>query len=232
MRRASTTSPRRGPCRAALAAVAAAWCAVAGVVTAQPAWSVQTVALRDFREAQNAVAELRGLGFPAFTEFTMNAGLQYVRVRVGCTSEREVADAWATLLAPTLVAQAVAVPLEADPPEGVACVLSEIGFRKPTRWSLVSGQGEVPVFEVVIADQVAYLGFDGAVWRVWQGVAPEPAPASPSRVAAGRLGGVDVVRTSAGELLCPGRLLVGVGDAAVVELGDAVVVCWPEPSTP
>jgi hypothetical protein len=231
VRRPLAASPRGGR-RAGLAAVAAAWCAVAGLAAAQPAWSVQTVALRDFREAQSAVAELRGLGFPAFTEFTMSAGLQYVRVRVGCTSEREVADAWATLLAPRVVAQAVSVPLEAGPPEGVACVLSEVGFRKPTRWSLVSGPGEVPVFEVAIADQTAFLGFDGAVWRVWQGVAPEPAPAPPSRVVADRLGGVEVVRTSAGDLLCPGRLLVGLGDAAVVELGDAVVACWPEPTPP
>jgi hypothetical protein len=203
-----------------------------GSASAQAAWSVQTVALRDLREAQGAVAQLRALGFPAFTEFTMSAGLQYVRVRVGCTSEREVADAWAALLAPRLVAQAVSVPLEAAPPEDVACVRNDVGFRKPTRWMLRSGPGELPVFEVAIADHVAFVGFDAGGWRVWQSVAPEPVAAPPSRVVAGRLEGADVVRTSDGALLCPGRLLVGVGDAAVVELGDAVLACWMDPSEP
>ena len=207
------------------------WVAFAGVVAAlgtglaQTTWSVQTVALRDFREAQGVAAGLRLHGLDAYTEFTMQSGLQYVRVRVGCTDEREVADAWAALLARSLVAEAVVVPMEGPAPRDVACVAAEVGFRKPAHWVLVSRPGELPVFEVEVADHLAYLGYDGLVWRVWQGTAPAPVPASPARVVAARLDGRHVVRSADGRLLCPGRLLAGVGEAAVVELGDAIVAC-------
>ncbi len=198
-----------------------------GTTLAQTTWSVQTVALRDYREAQGVAAGLRLHGLDAYTEFTMQSGLQYIRVRVGCTDEREVADAWAALLARSLVAEAVVVPMEGGPPEDVACVSAEVGFRKPGRWVLVSGPGKVPVFEVEVAGHLAYLSFDGLVWRVWQGTAPAPVDVSTPRVAAARLDGRDVVRSADGGLLCPGRLLAGVGDAAVVELGDAIVACRP-----
>jgi hypothetical protein len=201
--------------------------ATAGSALAQGSWSVQTVALRDFREAQGIAAGLRVHGLPAYTEFTMQGGLQYVRVRVGCTSEREVAEAWAVLLTRSFVAEAVAVPVDGPLPAGVACVAAEVGFRKPARWALVSAPGDMPVFRVEVVDHVAYLGYDGLIWRVWQGMAPTPVAAPAPRVAAARLEGRDVVRSADGSLLCPGRLLASVGDAAVVELGDAIVACRP-----
>src|SRR5690606_14915690 len=40
--------------------------------TVEPAWSVQTVALRDFREANGVVEQLRGFGLDAYSEFAMN----------------------------------------------------------------------------------------------------------------------------------------------------------------
>ncbi|MFN2322659.1 MAG: SPOR domain-containing protein [Trueperaceae bacterium] len=204
--------------------------AALGTALAQTTWSVQTVALRDYQEAQGVAAGLRLHGLDAYTEFTMQSGLQYVRVRVGCTDEREVADAWAGLLARSLVAEAVVVAMEGAPPLDVACVAAEVGFRKPGRWTLVSGPGEVPVFEVEIADHLAYLSYDGLVWRVWQGTAPAPVAASAARVVAARLDGRDVVRSADGGLLCPGRLIASIGDAAVVELGDAIVACRPAPA--
>ena len=215
--------PCRRPCWVGFAF--AVVLAFLGAAAAQTTWSVQTVALRDYREAQGVAAGLRLHGLDAYTEFTMQNGLQYVRVRVGCTDEREVADAWATLLVRSLVAEAVVVVMEGDSHEDVACVAAEVGFRKPGRWTLVSGPSEVPVFEVEVADHLAYLSFDGLVWRVWQGTAPAPVTASAPSVAAARLDGRDVVRSADGGLLCPGRLLAGVGEAAVVELGDAIVAC-------
>ncbi len=201
--------------------------AVSGAAIAQGSWSVQTVALRDFREAQGVAAGLRVHGLPAYTEFTMQGGLQYIRVRVGCTDEREVADALASLLMRSLVSEAVAVPMDGAPPDGVDCVAAEVGFRKPGRWALVSAPGDLPVFEVEVAGHLAYLSYDGLIWRVWQGSAPAAVAAPAPRVAAARLEGRDVVRTRDGGLLCPGRLLASVGDAAVVELGDAIVACRP-----
>lgn len=216
---------RRRPSVRAIALLVAL--AALGSALAQTTWSVQTVALRDYREAQGVAAGLRLHGFEAYTEFTMQSGLQYVRVRVGCTDAREVAEAWAELLARSLVAEAVVVPMEGASPSDVRCVAAEVGFRKPARWVLVSGAGEVPVFEVEVAGHLAYLGFDGLAWRVWQETAPAPVEASAPRVVAAVLEGRDVVRSADGALLCPGRLLGGVGDAAVVELGDAIVACRP-----
>lgn len=213
--------------RAGSILVVAVVLATLGTVLAQTTWSVQTVALRDYREAAGVAAGLRLHGLEAYTEFTMQGGLQYVRVRVGCTDEREVAEAWAVLLARSLVAEAVVVPMEGAAPVDVACVVAEVGFRKPARWSLVSGPDEVPVFEVAVAEHIAYLSFDGLAWRVWQGTAPAPVAASAPRVVAARLDGRDVVRSVDGGLLCPGRLLAAIGDAAVVELEDAIVACRP-----
>ena len=70
---------------------------VAGAQSAQT-WAVQVVALRDFREAQAAVTELRVLEFDAYTEFVMQDGQQYVRVRVGCFTTREAAEAVAVVM--------------------------------------------------------------------------------------------------------------------------------------
>jgi hypothetical protein len=201
--------------------------AASAPVVAQGMWSVQTIALRDFREAQGVAAGLRALGLDAFTEFTMQGGLQYVRVRVGCTDAREVADAWAALLARSLVAEAVVVPLDGPAPAEVACVAAEVGFRTPARWALVSRPGEVPVFEVEVVDHLAYLSYDGWVWRVWQSTPPAPVAAPAPRVVAARLDGRDVVRSADGGLLCPGRLVASVGEAAVVSLGGAIVACRP-----
>lgn len=212
-------------CRAAvLLALALGWGSAAH---AQGFWGVQTVALRDYREARGVAAGLALHGLPAYTEFAMQNGLQFVRVRVGCVDDREVADAWAELLVRSLVAEAVVVLLDEPPPAEVACVAAEVGFRTSVPWSLVSAPGDVPVFEVAVAGHRAYLEFDGGAWRIWQGVAPTAVAAAPARVVATQVAGHDVVRTLDGDLLCPGRLLVAVGDAAVVALGDAVVGCRP-----
>ncbi len=199
---------------------------------AQEAWTVQTVALRDLREAESRASLLGGLGLPAYTEFTMNDGLQYVRVRIGCFSTREVAEAWADVLQQAVVDEAVAVPIEGGLPAGIACVTTDIGFRKPTRWDLVSTANEEPTFEVVIDGSSAYLRYEADHWRMWQGVAPDGLLALPSRVVAARLGGRPVVRVVDGPALCPGRLLGASGEVAIVEIGDLVAACHRAAASP
>lgn len=209
-----------------LASALVVWLVVASAA-AQDVWTVQTVALRDLREARGMAAELQLHGLPAYTEFTMQSGLQYVRVRVGCYLDRETAEAWAGLLrGGGLVNEAVPVVMDASPPAGIDCVTADVGFRKPDSWSLVSGAGELPVFEVTVAGHQAYLRFDGERWRVWQGrpPAPEPLPEAANAQAMQRWG-QSVVRLTGGAFLCPGRLLASLRDAAVVDRGDAVVAC-------
>jgi hypothetical protein len=209
-----------------VALVSLAW---SGSVAAQEAWTVQTVAFRDLRDANAEVAILRSLGLPAYTEFTMAAGLQYVRVRVGCYDTRAGAEAWATLLRGAITRDAVAMPVEAVLPDGVPCIATDVGFRKPSAWSLVSTAGDLPTFRVEVGGQLAFLRHDGEAWRLWQAVAPEPAaaPAVPVdlQVRVGSIAGLPVARSVAAGALCPGRLLATAGPVAIVDGGDAVIAC-------
>jgi hypothetical protein len=206
-------------------AIVGLWLAFGAWGGAQEAWTVQTVALRDLREAESRAAILGNLGLPAYTEFTMNDGLQFVRVRIGCFSTREVAEAWADVLQGAIVDEAVAVPIEGRPPAGVACVVADIGFRKPSDWSLVSGDHEQATFLVVIDGSSAYLRYEADHWRMWQSVAPEGLAALPPSVVGTRLAGRSVVRIVDGPALCPGRLLAASGEVAIVEIGDFVAAC-------
>jgi len=208
-----------------LVAAGALW----GGAAAQTAWTVQTVAYRDLRDANADVAFLRTIGLVAYTEFTMANGLQYVRVRVGCHEGREAAEAWASLLRGAVTREAVAVPAETPPPAHVPCVATDVGFLKPALWSLVSAAGDLPTFEVEVAGHRAYLRHDGEAWRLWQSVPPEPvaAPDVPpgQQVRSGVVAGQAVALSADAGPLCPGRLLATAGPVAVVDRGDAVVAC-------
>lgn len=217
----------------------ACWLGWGGVASAQAAWTVQTVALRDLREANAEVARLSDLGLAAYTEFAMLDGLQYVRVRVGCF-DRENAERWAALMRVGVTSEAIALPLDTLPPGNVPCVAVDVGFRKPAAWSLISQPDEQPTFLVEVADHVAYLRYDGLGWRLWQAVAPPPEPLSP--VTASSLGAVDpgtgvvqpatlagqdIVRHALWGALCPGELVAAMGDVGIVDQGDAIVACEP-----
>ena len=217
----------------------AGWIAWGGAASAQAAWTVQTVAVRDLREANTEVARLSALGLAAYTEFTMLDGLQYVRVRVGCF-DRENAERWAALLRFGVAREAVAMPMDALPPVDVACVAVDVGFRKPAAWTLDSRPDEQPTFRVEVAGHDAYLRYDGAGWRLWQAVAPPPEPLAPGSgagsgfagpggavVHGATLGGQDIVRHAAWGALCPGRLVATIGDVGIVDQGDAIVACAP-----
>jgi hypothetical protein len=210
--------------------------ATAAASFAQSAWTVQTVAFRDLRDAQAEVAILRALGLPAYTEFTMSNGLQYVRVRVGCYDERAGAEAWAVLLRGAITRDAVAMPIEAPLPDHVPCVAMDVGFRKPPSWALVSGSNELPTFLVEVGGVVAYLRHDGEAWRLWQSVAPEPAPAPATeaerQARVGSIAGLAVARSVVAGAMCPGRLIATAGPVAIVDGGDAVVACRVLPERP
>jgi hypothetical protein len=204
-----------------------------GVAAAQVGWTVQTVAVRDLREANTEVERLRGLGLAAYTEFTMLDGLQFVRVRVGCF-DRETAERWAGLLQGAITREAVAMPLSGALPEGVPCVMADVGFRKPASWSLVSGAGDQPTFRVEVAGFPAYLRYDGSGWRLWQAVAPAPEPigaiAFEASVRVGSVAGQPIVRDLLWGALCPGRLLASIGDVGIADQGDAIVACRVVPA--
>lgn len=219
----------------ALVALLLSW---AGAVAAAQSggWTLQTIAVRDLRDANVEAERLQAVGLAAYTEFAMSGGLQFVRVRAGCFDTREAAEAWGGVVRGAVVREAVAVPIEGPLPGHVPCVVVDVGFRKPASWSLVSAPGEQPTFQVEVAGHVAYLRHDGSGWRVYQAVAPVPEGAPLVPAASGlrqdTLAGHPVVRTLGGAALCPGSLLATAGAVAIVDRGDAVVACHVAPDWP
>ncbi len=204
-------------------------------VAAAERWSVQTVALRDLREAEVAAEDLRAHAFDAYTEFAMNRGLQFVRVRVGCFETREAAEAMASAMRVNVTATAEAVEFSEGAPV-TGCVQVDVGFLKPTSWDVVSGPGEAPTFKVVVAGLEALVGYDGERWRMVQGGGPLPmAPVDPftGRFQQIYIGGSGFLRQDDGSrrlIVCPGRMLTQAGPAVISEQGDALVACQLRPS--
>ena len=218
--------------------------ALLGVLLQQPAaaqapaqtdlWTVQTVALRDLREAQATAAALKQSGFDAFTEFAMDAGLQFVRVRVGCYTSREAAEVMAAALRGRITDAAVVV--EASPDAPVAgCVRMDVGFLKPFTWDEVGRAGAAPAFRVVVAGIEAHVTHTGQRWLVLQD--GEDVPLMDATLPTGSfwqatVGGVSLIGLEGPGgrlLLCPGLLVNTVGDVAISEQGDALVACSLEP---
>ena len=196
-------------------------------------WAIQIVALRDLREAEHSVEALREAGFPAFTEFTMADGNQYVRVRVGCWSARDAAERVAPLLLAGYAREAVVVPHSDDSPR--RCIEADVGFLTPATWTALHHEGELPTFRVELAGHVGHLRHDGDRWLVLQGdTTPEPMTIEtlPWHYRSGELGGGPVVfddADGAQRLVCPGRMIGHVGDVVIVAWEDAVVACRPPP---
>ena len=193
-------------------------------------WSVQTVALRDWREAQSTAESLREHGFDAFTEFAMDGGLQFIRVRVGCYTTREAAEIMAEALRGRITEAAVVVEATPGAPV-VGCVKMDVGFLKPVTLDEVDEVGLAPAFRVVVAGVEAHVTHTGQRWRVLQegDSVPRVDPALPSvRCSQSSLGGVSLIAMDGPTgrvILCPGSLLDSVGGVAISEQGEALVAC-------
>ena len=196
---------------------------------AAESWTVQTVAVRDLREARSVAADLSRLGFDAYTEYTMSRGLQYVRVRVGCFHARADADAFASLLADWAVREAVVVERTPDAPTA-GCLEREVGFVAPGAWRQ-RGPG-VAAFEVEVAGVPGVIRYQSGRWQLLQAPATE---AIADRREEGRSfvqargtpwPFVAMRRTDGDDLLlCHGTLLAEADGAAIVEHDGVVASC-------
>lgn len=211
------------------------------------AWTIQTAALRDFRLATQRVERLRAAGFNAYTEFSMADNQQYVRIRVGCFTDRVLAETVAHGLKTYLTDEAVVVPLS-DDAAVQPCVLHDIGFRIPDAWGVMTNEPGGIVFWVEVGNRRGYIAFNGRHWHVIQTEAEASAlrgsswvagygtPVSPMLATATPVSDpVRFVRWSDGSFLQAvtlegQRLMVGQGEvlwqsdsAAVIKTADAVI---------
>lgn len=225
---------------------------------AQP-WTVQTAAFRDSGKVETRVAELRALGFDAYSEFAMLGGKRYARVRVGCAFERAGAAALAQSLR-VVTWEAAVVPLGPDAGAG-ACVDFDLGFRLPERWGVSQRSPEAIRFWVEVGGRRGGVVYHGA-WQVLQnesdslperlprtglqnnllqnsaaqGSASDASTPSEARFAAGPNGDITVATPSGRFVVGRGELLWSVGGVGVARIGDEVVAIRllrvPLPKTP
>ena len=207
-----------------LVALCAGWAAAGG-------WTIQTVALRDLRDASATAEDLERFGLDAYTEFAMWEGEQFVRVRFGCFATREAAAELALHLDGRLVDSAV--PVERTPgAPAIGCLEELTGFLKPDDWrQLADG---APAFEVTMAGTTAVVQHTGLRWRIAQDEETVPPPVGPAtpRFRQGRLLDVPVVELAFADrtfVVCPGQLLAEIGDVAIVDREDRVVSCQLHP---
>lgn len=204
--------------------------ALAGTVSAQAPerWSVQTVAVRDLRVAQGIAGELDALGFDAYTEFAMRDGVQWVRVRVGCFTDRTDAESFADVLRARFTREAVAVALS-DGTAPVPCLLRDVGFVAPNAWR-AQEPGHAS-FEVEVAGVVGLVRYESGRWQVLQAPATEAlSPSPPTADLYEQAPGLSVpfvlARTARGSrFLCAGTLLAQTPEAAIVERAGVVSAC-------
>lgn len=199
-------------------------------------WTVQVIALRDYREAQTVAAELRQFNLDAYTEFAMEDGKQFVRVRVGCFEGREAAEAVAGAIRGRLTAEAELVEFTQGA-QVAACVQQTVGFLDDYGWRYLGSEGGVPAFAVSVAGMDALVAHDGDRWWVVQGNGPPPAATAAEALvsfAQRRHAGVMLVsqvRVADELVVCPGALVTASGEWAIVDRGDAVVACRLVPVT-
>ncbi|MBX3143758.1 MAG: SPOR domain-containing protein [Trueperaceae bacterium] len=191
-------------------------------------WTVQVIALRDYREAQLVAAELRQFGLDTYTEFAMQDGLQFVRVRLGCFVGRNAAEALSRAVTGRLTAEAEPVELTRGAPV-TACSDQVVGFLDDYSWRYLGNGSGVPTFSVTVAGKAATIVHDADRWYVVQdgGDAPERAVTETARFTQRRHGGVLLVTQLRSDelVVCPGSLIATIGEWALVDRGDAVVAC-------
>jgi SPOR domain len=197
-------------------------------------WTIQTVAFRDYRDAQAAVQQLQALGFEAYVEFSNGSdGLQYARVRVGCFDSQETADLTVQHLIGVYTKEAVSVPLSAGAPVPY-CIRREVGFIMPTRWYTYFTTATEATFMVDLQGKQAFLKHDGATWQMGQNLSELGITAVPpsvgtsgyfSEVAASPFPQI-LYRSDISLLISQGKLLWQQANVVLVQENDMIVAYY------
>jgi SPOR domain len=197
-------------------------------------WTIQTVAFRDYRDAQAAVQQLQALGFEAYVEFANGSdGLQYARVRVGCFDSQETADLSVQHLIGIYTREAVSVPLSTGAPVPY-CIHREVGFITPTTWYTYFTSATEATFMVDLQGKQAFLKHDGAAWQMGQNLSEIGITAVPpsvgtsgyfSEVAASPFPQI-LYRSDITLLISQGKLLWQKANVALVQENDMIVAYY------
>ena len=179
--------------------------------------------------AENVAAQLRNVGYDAYTDAAPGASL--TQVRIGCFGARADADALAQDVRHRVAADALVAPLlESATP--TVCAERELGFVPPAAWGLESSTEDRVSFWLE-ADGRRTITFDGKNWTLSQTegvdttgsewfdtllpVAPAPGLNATFRATQSR--GVPLIRAD----LAGGSLLVTAGTLLWRSVGVAVV---------
>jgi hypothetical protein len=194
-------------------------------------WTIQTVAFRDYRDAQAAAQQLQALGFEAYIEFSNGSdGLQYARVRVGCFDSKETAELTVQRLIGSYTKEAVAMPMSAGA-QVPYCVRREVGFITPSTWYTYFTSASEAVFMVDFQGKQAFLRHDGVTWHMGQTLADIGISTIPpsvtnsgyfSEVAASPSAQI-LYRSEVTLLVSQGKLLWQKGTVAIVQENDMIV---------
>jgi hypothetical protein len=204
--------------------------------TSAQQWTIQTVAFRDYRDAQAAVQQLQSLGFEAYVEFSNGSdNLQYARVRVGCFDSQETADLTVQRLVGVYTKEAVSVPMSSGAPVPY-CIRREVGFIAPTQWHTYFTTATEATFMVVVQEKQAFLKHDGTRWQMGQNLSEIGVTAVPpsvgtsgyfSELAASPFPQI-LYRSDLTLLVSQGKLLWQKGNTALVQEDDVIVAYYVE----
>ncbi len=129
-------------------------------------WTVQVFAYSQAARAEDVAAQLRDVGYDAYTDATPGASL--TQVRIGCFGARADAEGLAQDVRQRVAADALVVSLSAEATPTV-CAERELGFVPPAAWGLESSTASRVTFWLE-ADGKRTITFDGQNWALGQTV--------------------------------------------------------------
>ena len=220
-------------------------CLIFSFATSQQYWTLQTLAVPDTTVAYSLQTQLAAQGFDTYVESTYKNDQYYLRVRLGCFSNKDVAQEFADHVSAVTAREMVVLPFTNGSSPQI-CVQNDLGFLTTNLagyWGLQEQRGAFVTFWVYVANQYAYMTFNSHDWLIYQRP-EEMAAAQPSYYQqptyttqqfrqSERLGlpCVEVMLPSGQTIvLTTGRLVWQFGNSAVIQNGDGVYSYTLEPS--
>ncbi len=128
-------------------------------------WTIQIASFYDFRLAQRSLDRLVSAGFDSYSEFFMEEGSQFVRVRVGCFESREAAQNFLDTM--NSMGQINAY-ITQNTNSSNNCINRSVGFITPEKWGTYRLNNDNIVFWVNISGLTAFISNSASGWQISQ----------------------------------------------------------------